>query len=228
MLSIELVLWLLLLTVAFAWLARRLAVPYPVFLVLGGLAIGLVPGLPRIALEPHTVFLLFLPPILYEAAIFTSWRDFRANLRSISLLAVGLVVATTGVIAWVAHAMVPGLPWPMAFVLGAIVSPPDAVAAAAVLSRLKVPRRVVTILQGESLINDASALVLYKFAVVATVTGAFSLPVALGDFALVGAGGVGIGLAIGWVSLWVHRQVSADPEVAIAASLATPFAAYMG
>ncbi len=227
MFSIELVIWLLLLTVAFAWVARRVAVPYPVVLVLGGLGIGLVPGLPRVALEPSIVFLLFLPPILYQAALFTSWRDFRADLRSISLLALGLVLATTVAVAWVAHAMVPGLPWPVAFVLGAIVSPPDAVAATAVLARLKVPRRVVTILEGESLVNDASALVIYKFAVAAAVTGVFSFGDVLTSFALVGAGGVGVGLVIGWFSIWVHRHVAAEAEVAIVASLITPFAAYM-
>jgi CPA1 family monovalent cation:H+ antiporter len=227
MLSIELVLWLLLLTVAFAWCAHKVAVPYPVILVLGGLAIGLVPGLPRVALDPDVALILFLPPILYQAAIFTSWRDFRADLRSISLLAVGLVIATTVTVAWVAVTLVPGLPWPVAMVLGAIVSPPDAVAATAVLARLKVPRRVVTILEGESLVNDASALVIYKFAVVAAVSGAFSFTEAMGSFAVVGAGGIGVGLALGWVSLWLHRHVSGDPDVAIAASLVTPYAAFM-
>src|SRR4030095_2936236 len=138
--------------------ARRLLVPYPIFLVLGGLILGFVPGVPAVRLDPELVFLIFLPPILWSAAYFTSFRDFQANLRPITLLAVGLVVATTAAVAAVAHAIVPGLPGPAAFALGAIVSPPDAVAATAVARRLRIPRRVITILEGESLVNDAAAL----------------------------------------------------------------------
>jgi CPA1 family monovalent cation:H+ antiporter len=226
MLNVELILWLLLLTAVFASLARRLVIPYPVVLVLGGLAIGLVPGLPEVSLDPDLVFLLFLPPILYQAGIFTSWRDFRANLRPISALAVGLVIVTTLAVAATARWLFPGLPWSVALVLGAIVSPPDAVAATAVLQRLKVPRRVVTILEGESLVNDASALVLYRFAVAAAVTGSFAWGDVLGAFPVVVAGGIGIGLVIGWLSLRAHRLVR-EVEVDILLSLMVPFAAYM-
>ena len=156
---------LLAVVLALTTLARRLLIPYPILLVLGGLAIAMVPGLPPVGLHPDLVFLVFLPPILWSAAYFTSLRDFRQNLRPISLLAVGLVLATTAAVAAVARMIVPGLPWPAALALGAIVSPPDAVAATAVARRLAIPRRVITVLEGESLVNDASALVLYRSAV---------------------------------------------------------------
>src|SRR5918994_141714 len=157
-----------------ATLATRLAVPSPILLVLGGSALGFVPGLPPVELDPELVFLLFLPPLLYVSALFTSWRDFRANVRPITLLAVGLVLMTTFVVAAVAHTVI-GLPWGAAFVLGAIVSPTDAIAATTVAQRLGVPRRIVTILEGESLVNDATGIVAYRVAVAAVVTGAFSV-----------------------------------------------------
>src|SRR5207245_8905728 len=149
----------------------RLLTPYPSFLVLGGLLIGLVPNIPIVRLDPALVFLVFLPPVLYSAAYLTSLRDFRANLRPITLLAIGLVLATTAVVAAVARFVMPGLSWPAAVALGAIVSPPDAVAASAIARRLGIPYRIVTVLEGESLINDAAALVLYRSAVAAVVTG---------------------------------------------------------
>jgi CPA1 family monovalent cation:H+ antiporter len=151
---------------ALATLANRIGVSYPILLVLGGLALGFVPGLPKVELEPEIVFLLFLPPLLYVSAIFTSWRDFRANLSPISLLAVGLVLVTVCVVAAVAHWAM-GFPWAAAFVLGAIVSPTDAIAATSVAERLGVPRRIVTILEGESLVNDATGIVAYRIAVAA-------------------------------------------------------------
>src|SRR4029434_3593192 len=140
---------------------------------IAALTLAVVPGVPAVRLDPDIVFLIFLPPILWAAAYFTSLRDFRANIRAITLLAVGLVLATTAAVAAVAHAIVPGLGWPAAFALGAIVSQPDAVAATAIARRLRIPHRVVTILEGESLVNDAAALVLYRAAVAAVVTGAF-------------------------------------------------------
>ena len=149
-----------------------------------------MPGLPAVQIDPELVLLLFLPPLLFAAAWFTSWRDFAANRRPIALLAIGLVVVTTTAVAWIAHAVIPGMSWPVAFVLGAIVSPPDAVAATAVTQRLKVPRRIVTILEGESLVNDATGLVAYRFALAAVATGSFSLTHAAGRFAVVAAGGV--------------------------------------
>jgi NhaP-type Na+/H+ or K+/H+ antiporter len=173
-------------------------VPYPIWLVLGGLALGFVPGMPDVELEPDVVFLVALPPLLYAAAFFSSLRDLRANLRPISLLSIGLVIATTIVVALVAHAVIDDLSWGAAFVLGAVVSPTDAVASTAIARRLGVPRRVVTIVEGESLVNDATALVLYRVAVVAVLSGSFSLLDAGGRFVISSAGGILIGLAVGW------------------------------
>jgi Na+/H+ antiporter len=211
---------------ALATLAGRLGIPYPILLVLGGLVLGFVPGLPRVELHPEVVFLLFLPPLLYVSAIFTSWRDFRANLRPISLLAVGLVLVTTCVVAAVAHWAV-GLPWAAAFVLGAIVSPTDAIAATSVAQRLGVPRRIVTILEGESLVNDATGIVAYRIAVAAVLAGTFSLWQAGLQFIVGAVGGIAVGLAVGWVVLWARRHVSEDPSVQNTISLLTPFAAYL-
>ena len=206
--------------------ANKFRIPYPVLLVLGGLALGFVPFLPVIRLDPELVFFFFLPPLLYPAALFTSWRDFRRNLRAILFLAIGLVLLTMTVVAWVAHAFIPGLPWAAAFALGAIVSPPDAVAAEAILKRLRVPLRIESVLEGESLVNDATALVAYQFAVAAMVTGHFSLGEASWQFLLVGFGGVALGLLVGICARWVQRQLN-DPPVQITISLLTPFAAYL-
>src|SRR5829696_8302938 len=156
--QIELIVGLLVAVAALATLAARIRVPYPILLVIGGSVLGFVPRLPEAELEPEIVFLLFLPPLLYVSALFTSWRDFRTNIRAISLLAVGLVLMTSFVVAAVVHA-VAGLPWAAAFVLGAIVAPTDAIAATTVAQRLGVPRRNVTVLEGESLVNDATGIV---------------------------------------------------------------------
>jgi len=158
-----------------AVVARKLALPYPVVLVLAGLALSFIPHLPQVRLDPNLVFFFFLPPLIYPAALFTSWRDFRRNLRPILLLAIGLVLFTTITIACVAHSIAPSLPWAAAFALGAIVSPPDAIAATSVIRRLSVPHRIETILEGESLVNDATALVALQFAIAALMTGTFSL-----------------------------------------------------
>lgn len=210
-------------------LANRLAVPYPIVLVLGGLVLGLVfalvPALPTIRLEPDLVFLLFLPPLLYWEAVTTSWRDFRADLRPITSLAVGLVVFTTCGVAVVAHALV-GLGWAVAFVLGAVVSSTDAVAAIAVTARLGVPRRIVTVLAGEGLVNDATALVVYGAAVTAVTSGQFSLGAASLRFAVVSVGGVAAGLLAGWVLIRLRRSIE-DSRVEETVALLTPFAAYL-
>jgi monovalent cation/hydrogen antiporter len=224
--TVEVILLLFLAVAALATLARRLGVPYPILLTLGGLALSFVPGLPRVTLTPELVFLIFLPPILYGAAWFTSWRDFKANLRPITLLAFGLVLATTVVVALVARALIPGLPWAAAFVLGAIVSPPDAAAATSIISRLGVPRRIVTVLEGESLINDATALVAYRFAVAAVVTGTFSLGEATLQLGLVAVGGVLIGLAVGFAVVLAEKLID-DPAVEIAISFIAPIGAYL-
>jgi monovalent cation/hydrogen antiporter len=224
--EIEAILVLLAAVAALATLANRIGLPYPILLVLGGLVLGFVPGLPRVELDPEVVFLLFLPPLLYVSALFTSWRDFRANLRPISLLAVGLVLMTTCAVAAVGHWGV-GLPWAAAFTLGAIVSPTDAIAATAIAQRLGVPRRIVTILEGESLVNDATGIVAYRIAVATVVTGAFSLWEAGLQFLVGAIGGIAAGLVVGWVILWARRHVSEDPSVQNTISLLTPFAAYL-
>jgi Na+/H+ antiporter len=224
--ALELVLVLLVVAVGLVVVADRLRVPYPILLVVGGLALAFMPGLPRVDVNPELVLLLFLPPLLFGAAWFTSWRDFAANGRAIGLLAIGLVVATTTAVAWVAHAVIPGMSWAVAFVLGAIVSPPDAVAATAVTQRLKVPRRIVTILEGESLVNDATGLVAYKFALSAVATGSFSLTAATGRFVLVAAGGVAVGFAVGWLVAQIHRRME-HFEIETVITLLTPYAAYI-
>jgi monovalent cation/hydrogen antiporter len=226
LLQIEIILGLLLAVAALATLATRLKIPYPILLVIGGSALGFVPGLPQVALDPELVFLLFLPPLLYVSAIFTSWRDFRANIRAISLLAVGLVLMTTFVVGAVVHT-VTGIPWAAAFVLGAIVSPTDAIAATAVAQRLGVPRRIVTILEGESLVNDATGIVAYRVAVAAVVTGAFSIWEAGLQFVVGAAGGIAAGFAVGWLVVWARRHLSEDPSVQNIVSLLTPFVAYL-
>jgi len=224
--QLEIIIALLAVVLALATAARRVLIPYPIFLVLGGLVIGLVPNIPIVRLDPDLVFLVFLPPVLYSAAYFTSLRDFRANLRPITLLAIGLVLATTAVVAAVARFVMPGLSWPAAIALGAIVSPPDAVAASAIARRLGIPYRIVTVLEGESLINDAAALVLYRSAVAAVVTGVFSLTDTLWQFVLTSAGGVLIGLIVGWLVCWALR-LTEDSLTETTITLLAPYAAWL-
>jgi monovalent cation/hydrogen antiporter len=224
--QLEIVLGLLLAVAALATLATRLKIPYPILLVIGGSALGFVPQLPRVELDPELVFLLFLPPLLYVSALFTSWRDFRANARPITLLAVGPVLMTTFVVGAVIHAVTP-LPWAAGFVLGAIISPTDAIAATTVAQRLGVPRRIVTVLEGESLINDATGIVAYRVAVAAVLTGAFSVWEAGLQFVVGASGGVAVGFAVGWLVVWTRRHLSEDPSVQNIVSLLTPFVAYL-
>jgi NhaP-type Na+/H+ or K+/H+ antiporter len=195
-----------------AQLARFLSVPYPVFLVLGGLLIGFVPGLPTVEISPEVIFLVFLPPLLNYAAFFSSPRDLRRHLRPLLALAVGLVLFTTAAIALIAHALI-GLPWAAAFVLGAILAPTDPVAAEAIFRRLGVPGRVSTIVGGESFVNDGTGLVAYRLAVAAVVTGTFSVWEAGLDFLLVGGGGIILGLILAWVILPLWKRVR-DPSKA--------------
>lgn len=223
---LETVVLLLIVVLVLATIANRVLIPYPIVLVLGGLALSFVPRAPIIPLQPDLVFLIFLPPILWAAAFFTSLRDFRANLRPITLLAVGLVVATSAAVAAVARLIVPGLSWPIAFALGAIVSPTDAVAATAIARRLRIPHRLVTILEGESLINDATALVLYRAAVAAAVTGGFLLSETLWQFVLMALGGIVIGLLVGAVTCWALR-LAEDSLAETAITLLAPYAAWV-
>ena len=217
---------LLLAIVVLVTAARILSVPYPIFLVVGGGAIGFVPGVPDVQLDPELVLLIFLPPLLYSAAFFTSLRELRRNVGPISLLATGLVLATAVAVAVVAHTLIAGLSWTAAFVLGAVVSPTDPVAATAVARRIGVPPRVVDIVEGESLINDGTALVAYRVAVAAVVTGSFSLMDAGGKFLIGAIGGVAIGLAVGYVVAYVRERLD-DPPVEITISLLTAYLAYL-
>ena len=197
--------------------APRLRVPYPILLVLGGLALGFAPGVPEIQIPPQVVLFGILPPLLYSAAFFTSLRDLRANKRPIGLLSTGLVLCTTAGVAWVAHSAVNGLPWSSAFVLGAVVSPTDPLAATSIAQRFGIPRRIVAIVEGEGLVNDGSALVLYKFAVLAVVSGSISMTGATLSFIWTVVGGVGIGLALGWVIRQVRLRLHNPPlEITIA------------
>jgi CPA1 family monovalent cation:H+ antiporter len=196
--------------------ADRLSLPYPILLVLGGLLLGFAPGVPAITLPPDAVLIGILPPLLYSAAYNTGLRDLKRNLRAISLLAIGLVILTTVAVAAVAHYVI-GLSWPAGFVLGAVVSPTDPLAATTIAHRVGVPRRAVAIVEGESLVNDGSALILWKFAVAAVVTGSFSLFEAGGSFLWAVAGGIGVGLAVGYTIRLVRRRVFNPPlEVTIA------------
>ena len=198
-------------------LAPLLRVPYPILLVLGGLALGFVPGIPHVALRPDVVLVAILPPLLYSSAFFTSLRDLRRNIRPLSLLAVALVFVTMLAVAAICHAAISGLSWPVCFVLGALVAPTDAVAANAIASRLGIPRRLATLIEGESLINDATALVAYRFAVAAVVTGSFAFWHATWHFVVDVAGGVAIGLAVGFVLRQIRRRMNHSPtEIAIA------------
>jgi CPA1 family monovalent cation:H+ antiporter len=207
-------------------LAPVLRVPYPILLVVGGLALGFAPGLPDFELPPELVLIAFLPPLLYSSAFFTSLRDLRANIGPISLLAVGLVAATTAGVAVIAHEVVGGMTWHAAFVLGAIVSPTDPIAATSIASRLGVPRRIVTIIEGESLVNDATALVLYRAAVAATVSGTFSLAETAGRMLLNATAGIAIGLGVGYVVRQVRKRLNHSPtEITIA--FLTGYLAYL-
>ena len=223
---VELVVFGLLLGVAaLAVLARIVGVPYPITLVLGGSVIGFVPGVPSVELDPDLVLLIFLPPLLYGAAFFTSLRDLKRNARPIALLSIPLVGVTMAAVAVVAHEVI-GLGWAESFVLGAIVSPTDAVAPAEIMRRIGAPRRLVTVVEGENLTNDWTALVLYRFAVAAVVTGSFSLVEATGKFFLTGVGGLAIGLVAGWIIKEVRSRID-DPPTEITISILSGYAAYI-
>jgi monovalent cation/hydrogen antiporter len=207
-------------------LARMVRVPYPILLVLGGLVLGFVPGMPEVELPPELVLVAFLPPLLYWAGFFSSPRDLKADARPIGLAAVGLVLATTVAVAAVAHAVVDGMSWPVAFALGAIVSPTDPLAATAIARRLGVPRRLITFLEGESLVNDATALVAYRIAVAAAASGSFVAWQAGLRFVATAAGGVAVGLLVGRLVAELRRRLD-DPVVEIVVSVFTGYAAYL-
>jgi len=221
---VELILICLVAVALLAIVSRKINVPYPILLTVAGGLLALVPGLPAIHLEPKLVFDLFLPPLLYPAAVYTSWRDFRANLRSILPLAIFLVLLTMTTTACLFHALT-GLPLAVGFVFGALISPPDAVAALAVTKDLKVPRKITVILEGESLVNDATSFISFRFAVAAVLTGTFSLGQASAQFLLVAVGGIVVGLAVGWLATQVQKRMD-DPPVQTMFSLLTPYLAY--
>jgi monovalent cation/hydrogen antiporter len=206
--------------------SQSVRIPYPIVLVLGGVAIAFVPGAPTVQLSPNLVLVAVLPPLLYGSAFFASLRELRANVRPIVLLAVGLVLTTMLAVAAVAHAVIPGLDWPQAFVLGALVSPTDPTAATSIAQRLGLPRRLIALIEGESLVNDGTALVAYRFAVVAVVTGSFSLPKATGEFALSVVGGIAVGLGVGYLIRQLRRRLD-NPPVEITVSLLSGYFAYL-
>jgi Na+/H+ antiporter len=227
MLLLELILLLLAATAALELLARRIGVPRPTLLVIGGLLIAMIPGLPVPEFDPELLFLIFIPPLLYRAAINTSLRDLRMNLRAIGMLAVGLVIASIGAVAFVAHGMTPEMTLAAAFVLGSIVAPPDPIAAIAVTERLHLTRNISAILEGEGLLNDAIALVAYRMAVTATISGRFSWRGAALEIVTASIGGIAIGLLLGWLIMLLRRHLEAHPIVENTISLLTPFAAYI-
>jgi len=207
-----------------ALLARRINVAPAILLLLAGITLAFVPGMPAIELPPELVLLLVLPPLIYSAAVAMSWREFRFNLRVIFLLAVGCVIFTAFMVAAAAHYLI-GLPWAVGFLLGAIVAPPDVVAPLAIARKLGLPQRILVVLEGEGLANDATALILYRFAVAAISTGLFSLPQATGTFLAIVACEIVFGVAVAWVSLRL-RHYAQDPQVEITLSLITPYVAY--
>lgn len=227
MANIATVIILLAVITALAELTDKIRIPYPILLVLAGMGIGFVPGLPVILIDPEIIFLVFLPPVLYAAAWSTSWPDFKKAKRPITLLAIGCVIFTTCAVAVIARYFIPGLGWPEAFVLGAIISPPDAVAATSATKGLNIPKRVVTILEGESLVNDATGLIAYKYAVAAAVTGSFYLLEASFQFVLVAAGGIGLGLLIGIVFKFIHKTTPHNATTDTTMTFMTPFIAYL-
>jgi CPA1 family monovalent cation:H+ antiporter len=222
--TFQTILLMLMVLAVVAVIARRWNIAPSILLVATGVGVALIPGRTTIELAPEVVLLMILPPLIYSAAVAMSWREFRANLRPISLLAVGCVVFTTVAIAVAMHYAI-GMPWAVGFVLGAIIAPPDIVAPLAIARRLGLPHRLLVILEGEGLVNDATALILYRFAVIAVVTGAFSLGQATGTFALIVVGEIVFGIGVGWLSLRLRRWAR-DPRVEITLSLLTPYAAF--
>ncbi len=225
--NITVVIILLAIITALAEVADRVKIPYPILLVLVGIAVSLVPGLPAITLDPDVIFLLFLPPVLYSAAWSTSWPDFKASSRAISLLAIGCVLFTTTLVAVVAHYFIPGFGWPESFVLGAIISPPDAVAATAATKGLGIPRRVITILEGESLVNDATGLIAYRYGIAAAASGTFIFWLASLNFFYVAIVGILCGLVLGQLFKWIHQITPDNPINDTTLTFIAPYTAYL-
>lgn len=225
---IDTILILMAVLAALYTVAEKIGISYPILLVLAGLAIGVLPGIPQVEITSDTVFLLFLPPLLFDAARHTSWHDFKKNGDAIGRLAIGLVLFTTAGVALCAYYMIPGFTWAAAFALGAIVSPPDAVAATSAIKGLHLPKRMVAILEGESLVNDATALIAYRYAVAAAVSGSFILWKATLQFFVVAVGGVLVGLLIGFVFVYLFRRLTDSATIETILTLILPFVAYLG
>ncbi|WP_312395534.1 Na+/H+ antiporter [Chryseobacterium sp.] len=222
-----LILGLLLIVMMLVMLAQRIKIAYPIFLVLAGLGISLIPGVPVLKLDPEIIFLIFLPPLLYEAAWYTSWNDFWKWHRTIGLMAFGLVFLTSLVVAFASQALIPGFTVALGFLLGGIVSPPDAVAATTVLKGLKVPKRTIAMLEGESLINDASSLIVFRFALAAVMTGMFSMQEATGQFFLVAGMGVVVGIVGAHIFYAIHRFLPTTPAIDAALTVMTPYILFL-
>src|SRR5882724_9938911 len=218
--TIQVLVFLLAVVAAVAIIANRLKIPPAILLVTTGVILALVPGLPSVELAPELVLLLVLPPVIYTSAFLMSWREFKFNLRPITLLAVGSVAFTTLAVATAVHWLM-HIDWAVGFVLGAIVSPPDAIAPLSIARRMEIPRRILVILEGEGLANDATALILYRFAVAAVSVGVFSFGQAVGTFAAIVAGEILWGIGVGWVMLRLRRWVH-DPSIEITLSILTP------
>lgn len=225
--NLLLILGLLFAVFLLVMLAQRLRISYPIFLVLGGLALSFAPGLPRVAIAPDLIFLIFLPPLLYEAAWNTAWNDFWRWRRAIGLLAFGLVAFTSLVVAYVAQAVIPGFTLALGFLLGGIISPPDAVAATSVLRGIKVPRRVTAILEGESLINDASSLIVFRFALLAVLSGAFVWQEAATSFLVVSGMGLVVGLLVAGGFFLIHKYLPTSPSINTVLTLMAPYVMYL-
>lgn len=222
----EIVLLLMAVIVVLEVVARRLRLPRAAALILGGVGFAMIPGAPKIEVDPDLVLVLFLPPLLMSSAWFMAWRDFRADIRIILQLAVGAVAFTTLVVGVVAHLVQPALPWAACFALGAIVSPPDAVAAKTVLQKLPLPARVLTLLEGESLVNDATGLVLFRLAVAASLTGAFSATHAATEFIMLAAGGVTLGVAFGYAAIFVIKRI-VEPDLTVVCGFLIAWISYI-
>ena len=225
--SILLVLGLLFAMLLLVMLGQKLRISYPIFLVLAGLVLGFVPGLPRIVINPDLIFLIFLPPLLYQAAWETSWQDFWRWKRPIALLAFGLVFFTSTLVAYVSRAMIPGFTLPLGFLLGGIISPPDAVAATSVLKGVQVPRRITSILEGESLINDASSLIVFRFALATVLSGTFVWQQAASSFLLVSVMGLAVGLVVAHGFYLIHKYLPTTPSINTVLTFIAPYGMYL-
>ena len=225
--NFKIIIFILVVLVSLSALIDKLKLPNPVFLVLVGLIIGFVPVLPDLVMDPDVVFLVFLPPLLYDAAFRTSWHEFKTNIKPISALGISLVFITTLAVAITARYFIPVFSWPLAFLMGAIISPPDAVAATGIIKGLGLNKQVISILEGESLVNDASALIAYRYALVAGITGSFLFWEAGLQFLYVAGVGIIMGLLIGFILIFIHKRIKDQPIVETSLTLLTPFLSYL-